>query len=492
LPAALVGLAPHHADSHNHKEMLAMTMRCRCPSGRFAVALCALAGNVAVHAAGFQINETSGSGLGNAFAGGAAAAEDASTLWSNVAGMSRLGGSEVSGTLHLVRPTLRFHNIGSTPASGQVLGGSGGDAGSLAPVPNFYLTRPIDARLSVGLGVTAPWGLVTEYDDSWIGRFQAIKSSIRTINANPAVSWKLDDHVAIGLGLNAQHISAEFTNQVNYSGALLSAAVRSGLAPGSVGFNAVAATTAGLESSARIEGSDNAIGWNAGILWQIDDSTRLGAQYRSPIRYRIDGTASFANPALPVAAPAVAGLLAAGVNASALFDTRISAAVKIPAVVNLSYFKRVNDQWDVMADAQWTQWSSIKSLTFVRADGTVLQDTPENFRNAWKLAVGANYRYSPKWMFRAGLALDQSPVQDRFRTPRLPDADRTWLAFGAQYTIRPDLTLDLGATHVFVKNASINANGNQNDPAAALANGLINGSYKSHVTVVSAQLTYRF
>ncbi len=468
-----------------------MTGNSRSPLTRAAIAM-AMAGVGIVHAAGFQLNETSGSGLGNAFAGGAAAAEDASTLWSNVAGMARIGSGEVVGTLHMITPSLKFRNVSSTAATGQGLGGSGGDAGGLAVVPNFYLTRPIDARWSVGIGVNAPWGLVTEYDAGWTGRFQAIKSDIQTINVNPSVAWKANDRLSLGLGLNVQHIKAEFTNQINYSGALLGAAVRNGLAPGSVGFNAVAASTAGLESSARINGSDTGTGWNAGILWQLDDDTRIGAQYRSPIRYRIEGTVKFGNPALPTGAPAIAGLLAAGVNSTALYETGVSSDVKIPAVVNLSYFSRVNDQWDVMVDAQWTEWSSIRNLTFVRADGTVLQTTPENFKNSWKLAVGANYRYSPKWMFRGGLALDQSPVQERFRTPRLPDADRTWLTLGVQYTVNKSLKLDLGAAYILVRNADINANGNESDPSAAMANGLINGNYKSRVTVLSVQLNYLF
>jgi long-chain fatty acid transport protein len=470
----------------DYEEVIAMY----CPVERLlshvAFVLASLLGVGAAQAAGFQLNETSGSGLGNAFAGGAAVAEDPSTLWSNVAGMSHLGANQVAGTLHLITPSLKLRNVGSTAAAGQGLGGLGGDAGSLAAVPNLYLTKAIDSRLSIGLGVTAPWGLVTEYDAGWIGRFQAIKSDIKTINLNPSLSWKANDTVSVGLGLNVQHMSAEFTNQVNYSGALLRAAALNGLAPGSAGFNAVAAATAGLESSARVKGSDNGTGWNAGVLWELDDQSRIGVGYRSSIKYRLDGTARFVNPAIPAGAPAVAALLAAGVNTNALYDSRISANVKIPAVFNLSYFTRVNDRWDVMADAQWTQWSTIKDLTFVRADGAVLQSTPENFRNVWKLAVGANYRYSPQWMFRGGLALDQSPVPSRFLTPRLPDSDRTWLTFGAQYKINPKLTLDMGAAYIFTKNAAINANGDENDPTAALANGLINGYYKGHVTVLSA------
>ena len=100
----------------------------------------------------------------------AAQAQDATTVWSNPAGMSRIGDSQVSGALHLITPSLKFRNESSTAAAGQGLGGNGGDAGSLAPVPNFYIVKPIDSRISMGLGVSAPWGLVTEYDAGWAGR----------------------------------------------------------------------------------------------------------------------------------------------------------------------------------------------------------------------------------------------------------------------------------------------------------------------------------
>ncbi len=461
---------------------------------RILVAALTLAcGSMMAHASGFQLGETSVSGLGNAYAGGAAQAQDATTLWSNPAGMSRIGESQVNGVLHLIVPSLKFRNEASTAAMGQGLGGNGGDAGSLAPVPNFYIVKPIDSRISIGLGVTAPWGLVTEYDAGWAGRFQAIKSSIKTMNVNPSLSWKASDALALGLGLNIQHMSAEFTNQVNYAGALLSAAALNGIAPGSAGFNAIAAATAGLESGARVKGSDNAYGWNAGLLWSLDEQTRIGLHYRSSMKYRLDGTAAFSNPAIPVGAPAVTALLANGVNAARLFDSRITSDVKIPAIVNLSYFRQIDDRWDLMADAQWTQWSTIKNLTFIRANGAVLQNTPENFKNTWKLAVGANYHFSPQWTFRGGLAFDKSPVQEINLTARLPDADRTMLTLGAQYTMNPKVTIDMGAGYIFIKTAKINANGgNPGDAAAALANGLISGHYDSRAVILSAQVNYRF
>jgi len=442
-------------------------------------------------AAGFLLNESSASGLGTAFAGGAASAEDASTLWSNVAGLSRIHSGQGIAVLHLIRPSMKFSNGASVAASQQALGGNGGDAGSLAPVPNLYLAAPINSQWSAGIGVTAPWGLVTEYDDGWVGRFQGIRSSIATLNVNPGVSWKPARSFALGLGLNFQRMLAEFTNQVNYSAALLNAAAVSGIAPGSATFNAIAQATPGLESSVRIKGSDNAWGWNAGVLWDISPDHRVGLHYRSSVKYDISGSAQFTNP-VPSAPPALAGTvaaLAAAVNAGALYNSGVTSEVEIPPIVNLSFFSALGSQWDVMIDAQWTGWSTIETLTFVRSDGKVLQSTPEHFEDAWKVAVGANYRPGGAWLLRAGMAYDQSPVQTVFRTPRLPDADRTWLTAGGQFRFSKAMTFDVGAAYIWVKESTININGHP--PSTALY-GLLNGQYKGNTVILSGQLNYAF
>jgi len=429
--------------------------------------LTGLLGPVLALAAGFQLNENSASGLGNAFAGGAAVAEDASTLWSNAAGMSRIRTPQVVGALHLVKPSIKFHDEGSSPALAQPLGGDGGDASGLNYVPNVYFVMPINEAWSAGVGVNGPWGLVTEYDAGWMGRFQAVKSSIKTVNFNPAVSWKPASNLALGLGLNLQRIEAEFTNQVNYTVALAQAG---------------GPLVAGLESSARVKGADNAWGWNAGVLWEIDANSRVGAQYRSPMKFHIAGDVTFSNPAAPAPPPALAAVLANGA---------ITSDVEIPAIVNLSYFRTLDSRWDIMADAQWTGWSSIESLTFVRSNGSVLQSTPENFKDAWKYAVGANYHHDASWMFRGGLAYDQSPVQTAFLTPRLPDADRTWLTGGLQYKANPTLTFDFGAAYVWVKATTIDSNP-AGSPAITAANGRLKGSYSNDVVILSGQVVYSF
>lgn len=441
--------------------------------------------------AGFLLNESSASGLGNAFAGGAAAAQDASTLWSNPAGMSRLRGSQVVGVIHVITPSMKFNDDGSTAAAQQPLGGTGGDAGGVNFVPNLYFAMPINSQWSAGVGFSAPWGLVTEYESDWMGRFQAIKSSIKTYNLNPAVSWKPAGNVALGFGLNFQRLEGEFTNQANYAG-LMASGAKGALLPGDpVTFGEIAKATFGLESAVDIKGSDNAIGWNAGLLWDLNQDSRIGFHYRSAINYHLSGDATFTHPALPAMSPkasAVAGQVDAGIK-KALYNSGITSDVKIPAIVNLSYFGTVSGTWDVMADAQWTGWSSIQTLAFVRTNGNALPPTPLNFKDTWKFAVGFNYRPGSEWTWRGGLAYDQSPVKDEFRTARLPDADRTWLTGGAQYKMSNAFKLDFGAAYIWVKNATINNNGG--DPTGA-SYGVLKGHYDSSTWILSAQGTWSF
>ena len=462
-----------------------------------ALACLSLFGAAPALGAGFALQENSASGLGNAYAGGAAVADDATTLWSNAAGMARLGSRQVAGALNLILPSMQFRNAGSAAALQQGLGGDGGNAGAAAVVPNLYLSWPIDRQWSVGVGVNAPFGLKTEYDNGWIGRFQALKSEITTINVNPALSWQPVEGLSLGVGVNYQYLDATFTNNANYSGALLAAAAANGITPGSPTFNAIAQATPGLQSNVEVKGDDSAWGWNLGVLFEFAPGQRIGAHYRSALKYEVGGNVSFANPALPALPPALAGVvgaLANGVNTQLLYNSSVHSKIELPEIVNVSYFGRLNERWDLMADVQYTGWSSIETLTFTRGNGSTLQTTTENFRNAWRVALGANYRHDAQWLLRGGLAWDQSPVQDGWRTARLPDSDRTWLALGARYTPDPKWWIDVGAAYIWVRSGAIDEIGSSNfgQPPSAAQSGLVRGSYDNSVVVLSAQFTYAF
>ncbi len=453
-----------------------------------------------VMGAGFALQENAGSGLGNAFAGGAAVAEDANTVWANPAGMSRIGTNQLVGTIYLLTPSMKFSNGASIAAAQQPLGGDGGDAGSLNVVPNMYFVMPIDKQWAFGIGVNAPFGLVTEYDTSWIGRFQGVKSDIKTMNINPAISWKPVESFAVGLGADYQQIKATLTSQYNYSVALLGTAAAPpprglGIPPGSATYNAIAQSTPGLESSVDVTGDDWAWGWNVGVLWDIDKNNRIGAHYRSSIKYNVVGNATFVNPTLPPVpspiAPVVAGLSAA-INAGGLYNGSVSSDIELPEIVNVSYFGKLNDRWDIMADIQYTGWSKIQDLTFTRtsgpASGTVLSTTPERWDDVWRYSVGANYHYDDKWLFRGGVAWDQSPVSDAYRTPRLPDGDRIWLAAGAQYKMDRQWVFDFGVAYGWANDdPTIHQNAGSTAQYA-----LIDGSFKVNFIIFSGQVAYSF
>jgi len=475
-----------------------------------AVAATALAlGGGYAHGAGFALQENSGSGLGNAYAGGAAAAEDAATLWSNAAGMSKIKTNQIVGAVNLIWPSFKFSDSGSLPAIAcppalcppvgvaQPLGNDGGDAGSLAVVPNFYLVVPLNRQWSFGLGVNAPFGLKTEYDDGWIGRYQALKSDVKTININPALSWQVTDKIAIGAGADYQQVKATFTSSANYSLAYatgLGTAVGLGALPAATA-NAIAVQTSGLDAKVNVNGNDWAWGWNVGILVDFDQNNRFGASWRSDIKYSVAANVDFTLPALPTLTPAALNPVAAGiqaqVNASPLLaNGGVTSDIELPGIANFSWFGHVAPQWDLMADVQYTHWSVIKDLTFVRTNGTILQSTPENFKDSWRYSIGANYYYDPKWKLRAGIAYDQSPVEDADRTARLPDSDRWWLALGAQYAYTPALKFDIGAAYVWIKDSSIAQIALT--PASVAQYGYLKGNYNDSVFILSGQVTWSF
>lgn len=471
--------------------MKAPTIRCKRIAAAVAGAILAL-GAVPAFGTGFQLNENSASSLGNAFAAGAAFTDDASAMWWNPAALSQFPRAQAAAAMHVITPSIKFRNEGSLPASNQPLGGDGGDAGGFNFVPNTYISVPINPQWTFGLGINAPFGLTTEYDDGWIGRYQALKSQILTINVNPALSWKVTPQFAIGVGANYQYLKATLTNNVNYSGALLQAAAGAGIAPGSPTFNAIAQATPGLDSKATIKGEDGAWGWNIGIAWDVTPQLRLAAAYRSELKFDVTGNINFENPTVTLAPgtpPQLAGTiaaLAAGTNSQALYGRGVSSNIKLPEIANLSMRWQASPKWEVMADAQYTGWSSIPELAFVSSSPPALPAVPLEWDDTWKFAVGASYKVSDQWKLRFGTAFDQTPVTND-PTVRLPDSDRYWLAIGGEYKYNANLKFDAGFVYIIADSPSLNQN-----QGSTAANGLVKGSYDASVTILSLQGTYTF
>lgn len=416
-----------------------------------AAALGAVSGNAA--ASGFALIEQSASGLGNAYAGGAASAEDASTIFFNPAGMSRLNGRQVALALHAIKPSAKFSDTGSSPAtiSGQPVGGNGGDAGSLALVPNLYYVMDINPQMRFGLGVNVPFGLKTDYEAGWAGRFQALKSEVRTVNVNPSVSYKVNELVSLGFGIDYQKIDAELTNSQVLG--------------------------AGVVGAAKMTGSDNAWGYNLGALFQVSPEVRVGLAYRSSITYKLSGD-----------------LLVTSAAGAVVQSPSVTADLKTPDSFSISGVKQIDSKWDVMGDITWTGWSKFKELRVVNSStGATAALTDESWRDTYRISVGANHRYNEHWMARVGIAFDQSPVSDAYRTARIPDNDRTWLSLGGQYKPSKESALDFGYAHLFVKDSIISNNkGGATGTATQATVGNLVGAYRNSVDILSVQYTHNF
>ena len=163
----------------------------------------------------FALAEQNVMGLGNAFAGAGATAEDANTVWFNPAGLARLNFTQFEVAIHLITPSAKFSDQGSHAALAQPLGGTGGDAGGTAVVPNLYASMALSPDWHIGIGLNAPFGLKTEYDNGWLGRYQALKSEIKTININPAVGWRATKDFWLGAGADYQQFKATLIGTMN-------------------------------------------------------------------------------------------------------------------------------------------------------------------------------------------------------------------------------------------------------------------------------------
>lgn len=438
-------------------------------------------------ASGFALLEQSASRLGSAFAGTAAAADDATTIFYNPAGLSKLEGTQFLVVASGINISSEFNNSGSQAALGQSLGGEGGDAGDWNAVPAAYIAVPLNEQFAFGFGVNAPFGLKTEYDGGWMGRFQALNSEVKTYNFNPSLSWRFNEQLSFGVGANYQRIQAELTNSLNYTAVVaqaLQARVAAGTLPASQ-LPILIGQNLGLQGDTAVRGDDAGWGFNVGVLYEFSADTRVGVAYRSGVDYTLEGSVRFAPPTTQSAAGTqiIAGASAAG---GPLANGPVSLDLQLPDSATASMYHRIG-KVELLADVAWTEWSSIQELRIVRDGGTVLSVTPERWEDTWRYAFGATYQLSDAWKLRGGVAYDETNVPEDNRTARLPDSDRTWVALGAQWNPGGAFVVDVGYAHLFVDDAAIN----QND-GSTTARGLLVGEQQSSIDIISAQLSYKF
>jgi long-chain fatty acid transport protein len=339
-------------------------------------------------ASAFQLWEQNASGLGTAYAGSAAIADNASTVFFNPAGMTRLNGLQLSAGAAGVGSNVRFRSLNGAA--------SGGDAGGWSTIPNAYLSWQMTPEITAGLGVSAPFGLSTEYRSGWLGQLEGIKSEIRTLNVNPSIAYKLNDKVSLGLGLNYQTIDGELT--------------RAGTA---------------------MKGDDASWGWNVGALFTLSPAMRVGVSYRSAISHTLEGRVNGVTP--------------------------VKADVDLPGTFILSVWQQVSDRWEAMGDLSYTRWNSVDRLAVIDRNTGAQLGAAEvyNYDNAWRIAWGAAYKLNDAGKLKFGLAYDRTPVSTAYRSVRVPDANRLWLSLGGQWHISAASTLDVGYSYIYMKDTKI-------------------------------------
>jgi long-chain fatty acid transport protein len=402
---------------------------------RTVPALLLLASSGVASAAGIQLWEQNASGIATSYAGSAAVADNASTIYYNPAGMTQLPGIRLSAGVVGIRPSFKFSDEGSSGLLGT--GGNGGDAGGWSAVPNAYLSWQIAPDWFIGLGISSPFRLATDYDNNWIGSYQALKSEITTVNYNPSLAWKVTDKVSLGLGLSYQTIDAELTNM----------------------------TPVGLY---RLKGDDGAWGWNAGALFTLSPAMRVGVSYRSTMNYTLNGDRTLG------AAPA----------------TSASADLKLPDTVTVSVWQQVSDRWEAMGDLSFTRWNTLDRLNVRSAAG--IETESINYDNSWRIAWGAAYKASDAWKLKFGIAYDRSPTSDEYRTARMPDNNRLWFSFGGQWNAGAYGRIDAGYAYLYLKDASINQTQTFAVPAGGPGVSNLRGSYSDGIHVLGIQYSNGF
>ena len=434
-------------------------------------------------AAGFQVNEVSPALQGAATAGSAAAQDDVSAMFINPATLSTLKSNQAYLGFSDIIPNINMYdasathtvNIPGTPASSisaNVLGETSQNSIAKAAVaPDGYLSYRINSRLVAGLALLAPFGLTTSYDNTSVLRYIADNSNVEAININPALSYMINEKWSVGLGMQIQYVSATFSNF-------------NGPYTGVPQLDSILATT----HASYVNGSSWGYGFNIGALFQPDSLTRIGAGYRSQISEHITGAGrQFTTPGGVVPAPSQNFLFNAGSSASA--------KIKTPGVFTLSAARDINN-FTVKASVQVNFWDTFNQLSIYMPQAFATNSTIQtHWKNAWLGALGADYRINTAWTVRAGLAYDETPTQDAYRDPRIPDSDRVWLSAGASCKLNKNLSFDGAYTHIFMRDQSVNvtqAAGSSANSTVPLEVNHAQAKFQGSADVVALAARYSF
>ncbi|MUJ29950.1 outer membrane protein transport protein [Aliivibrio fischeri] len=422
-----------------------------------AVAL-GLLGSVAssnTMAAGFQLAEYSATGLGRAYAGEAAIADGADAQWRNVAMLTYLEGTQISVGGIYVNPNIDVEGQSSmSPTSTK-----SEDFAHDAFIPNLYVSHRVNQQLAIGFAVGTNYGMETDLGTDFTGTNFGNEASVITKEINVNMAYQINQQFSIGGG------------------------VRYVIAEGSFGAVAPTQTPTFHPSLPKpgttlkyMEGTDEAWGWQVGTAWQINDTNRIGFNYKSEVKLDLTGHANGVGFDLYAQNP----------------SDRYSGSMELalPATAELASFHQLNDKLAIHASFNWTDWSSFEKLeaNIPSLKVATQEIKQENWEDNYRLAVGGTYALDQKVTLRTGIAYDTSAVSEENRTATIPETDRLWLSMGAGYAWSDNLTLDAGFTYIFAKDAKMH----EKDPKSAPFGGTFEGETTGNVWLVGVQANYRF
>ena len=438
----------------------------RAASALALTVACAVSGPA--FADSFALNENSALELGRASAGATTQTGDASAAFGNPALMSLFEQptftAAVSGVFGAGES---FTDAGSTDLLGAPLGPGADNFLDDSAVPALHVVYPIDRRWAVGLAVSVPFGLSTSYDPNWAGRYQAIDSELKTVNINPNVAYRVSDTLSLGLGFSAQYVSATLTNAIDFGAVCLGA-----LDPATCFGLGLAPQAA--DGRVSVDGDDWTYGGNVGLAWTPTPDLVVGLAYRSEIDHELRGDADFD-------VPAQAALLTAG---GAFVDSTASAKIDLPATLEAGVRWRASERATLYLDARWRYWSSVQQLRVHFANPAQPDSVIQlHYEDSGRVSVGLDYALSDHWAVRGGLAYDETPTQDEFRSARISDDNRMYYALGASWTGWEGWQVDLAYNRVEIDDHNF-------DHVGSFGDRLV-GRYEGAADVVSIGVTRR-
>ncbi|MDM5063830.1 OmpP1/FadL family transporter [Aeromonas salmonicida] len=361
--------------------------------------------------AGFQLAEQSATGMGRAFAGEAAIADNASVLSRNAAAMTRFDTVAFSGGFIYVRPDVNIEGTTRVPtAMGPVnLDAAAHDIAGDAWVPNAYLIVPLNEQWRLGLAATSYYGLGVEMPDNYnAGHFGNI-SDIKTLDLSASLAYRINQMWSVGGGLSA--IQGE----------------------GEVGGT----FPSNNKIAKHLKGDGWAMGWHLGTLLELSETTRLGLSYRHDVTLTLSGDA-----------------IGIEQNGQAFTDTG-SLDLPLPATAELALFHQLTPTLALHSSINWTNWSKFVQLESELDNHGIMHIKDEHWEDSWRYALGLTYQLAPQWQLRSGIAYDRSPVPADRRTISIPDSDRVWYSAGVGYQFDRNLSLDLGLTLIDGKKVDV-------------------------------------